>query len=566
MNTRFLTLAAAAGVALVVAIVGACSGGGSSGDTTAAATGGSAPAAASSPSSASSPSGASAPAAASPMDVATWHNDIARTGQQLAETVLTPANVNSASFGKLATFPVDGAVDAQPLFLAGVPIAGGTHNVVYVATENASVYAFDADTGSVLWKVSTLGNGESPSDDHKCTQITPTIGVTATPVIDRSRGPNGAMYVVGMSKDASGGYHQRIHALDIATGAELFNGPTEIRATYPGNGAGSQNGTLTFDPGQYAERASLLLLNGVVYTAWTSHCDFMPYTGWVMGYDANTLQQASVLNVTPNGQMGSIWMSGAGLASDGEAIYFLDANGTFDPTQNAQEMPINGNFGNGFLRLNTSPLRVQDYFEPSNTVQESNQDEDLGSGGAMVLPDFADASGTVRHLAIGAGKNATIYVVNRLSMGKFDSNADHIYQELVGQIRGPMFGAPAYFNNSVYFGAVGDSIRAFSVTNAVLSGTPTSQTSNAFAFPGATPSISANGTANGILWAAQNGTTAALRAYDATNLGRQLYSSNDAGARDQFGQGNKFITPMIANGKVYVGTRNAVAVFGLLPK
>ncbi|GJH24262.1 PQQ-binding-like beta-propeller repeat protein [Caballeronia novacaledonica] len=560
MNTRFLTLAAAAGVALVVAIVGACSGGGSSGDTTAAATGGSAPTAASSPSS------ASAPAVASPMDVATWHNDIARTGQQLAETVLTPANVNSASFGKLATFPVDGAVDAQPLFLAGVPIAGGTHNVVYVATENASVYAFDADTGSVLWKISTLGNGESPSDDHKCTQITPTIGVTATPVIDRSRGPNGAMYVVGMSKDASGGYHQRIHALDIATGAELFNGPTEIRATYPGNGAGSQNGTLTFDPGQYAERASLLLLNGVVYTAWTSHCDFMPYTGWVMGYDANTLQQASVLNVTPNGQMGSIWMSGAGLASDGEAIFFLDANGTFDPTQNAQEMPINGNFGNGFLRLNTSPLRVQDYFEPSNTVQESNQDEDLGSGGAMVLPDFADASGTVRHLAIGAGKNATIYVVNRLSMGKFDSNADHIYQELVGQIRGPMFGAPAYFNNSVYFGSVGDSIRAFSVSNAVLSGTSTSQTSNAFAFPGATPSISANGTANGILWAAQNGTTGALRAYDATNLGRQLYSSNDAGARDQFGQGNKFITPMIANGKVYVGTRNAVAVFGLLPK
>ncbi|WP_250516454.1 PQQ-binding-like beta-propeller repeat protein [Caballeronia sp. INDeC2] len=560
MKTRFLTLSVAAGVALAVAIIGACSGGGSSGDTAAAASGGSAPAAASSPSS------ASAPVAALPMDVATWHNDIARTGQQLAETVLTPANVNSASFGKLATFPVDGAVDAQPLFLTAIPISGGTHNVVYVATENASVYAFDADSGSVLWKISTLGNGESPSDDHKCTQITPTIGVTATPVIDRSRGPHGAMYVVGMSKDASGGYHQRIHALDITTGAELFNGPTEIRATYPGNGAGSQNGTLTFDPGQYAERASLLLLGGVVYTAWTSHCDFMPYTGWVMGYDANTLQQASVLNVTPNGQMGSIWMSGAGLASDGEAIFFLDANGTFDPTQNAQEMPINGNFGNGFLRLNTSPLRVQDYFQPSNTVQESNEDEDLGSGGAMVLPDFADASGTVRHLAVGAGKNATIYVVNRFSMGKFDSNADHIYQELVGQIRGPMFGAPAYFNNTVYFGAVGDSVRAFSVTNAALSGTSTSQTSNAFAFPGATPSISANGTANGILWAAENGTTGALRAYDATNLGRQLYSSNDAGTRDQFGQGNKFITPTIANGKVYVGTKNSVAVFGLLPK
>ncbi|KXV13470.1 pyrrolo-quinoline quinone [Caballeronia megalochromosomata] len=569
MKTRFLTLSAAAGVVLAVAIVGACSGGGSSGGSTASDSG-SAPPAASSPAAssppASSPSAASAPAAGSAMDVATWHNDIARTGQQLAETVLTPANVNSATFGKLAMFPVDGAVDAQPLFLAGVPVAGGTHNVVYVATENASVYAFDADSGAVLWKVSTLGNGESPSDDRKCTQITPTIGVTATPVIDRSRGPNGAMYVVGMSKDASGGYHQRIHALDITTGAELFNGPAEIRATYPGNGAGSQNGTLTFAPGQYAERAALLLLNGVVYTAWTSHCDIMPYTGWVMGYDANTLQQASVLNVTPNGQMGSIWMSGAGPASDGAAIFFLDANGTFDPTQNAQEMPINGNFGNGFLRLGTSPLSVQDYFQASNTVQESNIDEDLGSGGAMVLPDFTDASGAVRHLAVGAGKNSTIYVVNRLSMGKFDSNADHIYQELVGQIRGAMFGAPAYFNNVVYFGAVGDSIRAFPVTNALLSGTSASQTANAFAFPGATPSISANGTANGILWAAENGATGALRAYDAANLGRQLYSSNDAGTRDQFGQGNKFIAPMIANGKVYVGTKNGVAVFGLLPK
>ncbi|MDR5748322.1 pyrrolo-quinoline quinone [Caballeronia sp. LZ029] len=551
MNARFSAFAGALGAALIAAIIAACSGGDSGGSATSAA----ASRAASSVANASSPGNA--------MDVVTWHNDIARTGQQLAETTLTLANVNQNTFGKLAFYSVDGAVDAQPLFLASVPIAGATHNVVYVATENASVYAFDADSGATLWKVSTLGNGEKPSDDHNCHQITPTIGVTATPVIDRGRGPNGAMYVVGMSKDASGGYHQRIHALDITTGAELFNGPTEIRATYPGNGAGSQNGTLTFDPGQYAERASLLLLNGVVYTAWTSHCDFMPYTGWVMGYDANTLQQASVLNVTPNGQMGSIWMSGAGLASDGESIYFLDANGTFDPTQNEHEMPINGDFGNGFLRLNLGPLRVQDYFQPSNTVQESNEDEDLGSGGAMVLPDFTDASGKVWRLAVGAGKNSTIYVVNRWSMGKFDSNADHIYQELVGQIRGPMFGSPAYFNNTVYFGSVGDNIKAFTVTNAALSRTPSSQTLNAFAFPGATPSISANGTSNAILWAAENGSIGVLRAYDATNLNHQLYSSVDAGGRDQFGAGNKFITPMIANGKVYVGAKNGVAVFGL---
>nr|WP_051180579.1 PQQ-binding-like beta-propeller repeat protein [Caballeronia insecticola] len=619
MKTHFSGMTAGFGVAMAAAVIVACSGGGggSGGESAstapgATAPGGVAPAGASSPSAASSGGAASAPAGASsgtsgmsgtsgtsgtsgsgsssgsgtggasgsgsasggvttpignPMDVATYHNDIGRTGQQLAETILTPANVNASTFGKLAVFSVDGAVDAEPLFLAGVSIAGGTHNVLYVATENASVYALDADSGAVLWKTTTLGSGETPSDDHGCPQITPTIGVTATPVIDRSRGPHGAMYVVGMSKDGAGRYHQRIHALDITTGAELFNGPTEITATYPGTGSGSQNGTLTFDPGQYAERASLLLLGGTVYTAWTSHCDILPYTGWVIGYNANTLQQASVLNVTPNGQMGAIWMSGAGLASDGASIYFLDANGTFDATLNAQDMPIHGNFGNGFLKLGTSPtLSVTDYFQPSNTVQESNADEDLGSGGALVLPDLADASGTVRHLALGAGKNSTIYIVNRDSMGKFDSNADHIYQELVGQIRGPMFAAPAYFNKTVYFGSIGDSIKAFTITNAALSATPTSQTANTFGSPGATPSISANGTANGVLWAAENGTIAGLRAYDATNLGRQLYNSGDTGGRDQFGQGNKFITPMIANGKVYVGTKNGVGVFGLLPK
>ncbi|WP_250455540.1 PQQ-binding-like beta-propeller repeat protein [Caballeronia sp. ATUFL_M2_KS44] len=571
LSGRTVLLSLLVATVTAIAIAGGCSGSGSSSSGATATAGVSSPPAASSPSgasAASSPAPASSPvAAANPMDVATYHNDIARTGQQLAETVLTPANVNSATFGKLAVYPVDGAVDAQPLFLANVSIAGGTHNVLYVATESANVYAFDADTGATLWKTTTLASGESPSDDHGCGQITPTIGITATPVIDRTRGPHGAMYVVGMSKDGAGRYHQRIHALDIATGAELFGGPTEIAASYPGTGAGNQNGRVVFDPGQYAERASLLLLNGIVYTSWTSHCDFMPYTGWVMGYDAATLGQASVLNVTPNGQMGSIWMSGAGLASDGASIYFLDANGTFDPTLDAHDMPIHGNFGNGFLKLGTTPaLAVTDYFEPSNTVQQSNADEDLGSGGALLLPDLADATGAVRHLALGAGKSAVIYVVDRDSMGKFDSNADHIYQELVGQIGGPVFGMPAYFNRTVYFGAVGDSIKAFAITNARLSATPTSKTPNAFGSPGATPSISANGAANGIVWAAQNGTIAALHAYDASNLARTLYDSNQAGARDQFGPGNKFITPTIANGRVYVGTKGGVAVFGLLAR
>ncbi|MGA7815543.1 pyrrolo-quinoline quinone, partial [Caballeronia sp.] len=427
------------------------------------------------------------------------------------------------------------------------------------------IYAFDADTGTILWKTTTLATGETPSDDIGCFQISPTIGVTATPVIDRSRGPNGAIYVVGMSKDAAGAYHQRIHALDITTGAELFGGPTQIAASYPGNGANSSGGNVIFDPKQYAERQSLLLLNGTIYTGWTSHCDVQPYTGWMIAYSADTLKQSSVLNLTPNGSGGAIWMSGAGMASDGTSIFLLDANGSFDATVNAAGVQVSGDYGNAFLKLGTTTgLTVADYFEASNTIQESAADEDLGSGGALVLPDLTDASGAVHHLALGAGKDSIIYVVNRDSMGKYNPVADAIYQELVGQIAGPVFSMPAYFNNTVYFGAIGDAIKAFSISGARLSAAPASQTPTRFGTPGATPSVSANGTSNGIVWAAENGTIAVLHAYNAANLANELYNSNQAGSRDQFGPGNKFITPMIANGKVYVGTSTGVAVFGLL--
>ncbi|WP_028214297.1 PQQ-binding-like beta-propeller repeat protein [Paraburkholderia mimosarum] len=512
----------------------------------------------------SSPSGSppSAPAGMS-ASVVTYHNDIARTGQQLAETTLTPANVNAAKFGKIGFYTVDGKVDAQPLYLSQVSIAGGTHNVLYVATENASLYAFDADTGAVLWAVSTLGKNETPSDDRGCSQISPEIGITSTPVIDRTRG---AIYVVSMSKDATSGYHQRIHALNITTGAELFGGPTEITASYPGNGPNSSGGLVSFDPKQYAERQSLLELNGTIYTAWTSHCDIAPYNGWVIAYSADTLMRTSALSLTPNGVEGSVWMSGAGMASDGQSIYFLDANGTFDTTLTANGFPSLGDYGNAFLKLGaTNGLTVSDYFSVSNTVAESNADEDLGSGGALVLPDFTDSSGGVHHLALGAGKDANIYVVNRDSMGKFSASANNIYQQINGQLAGAVFGMPAYFNNTVYFGAVGDTIKAFSVSGAKLSNAPTSQSPETFGYPGATPSVSANGSANGIVWVAQNGNIAGLYAYDAANLAHELYNSNQApNARDQFGAGNKFITPMIANGKVYVGAQKGVAVFGLL--
>ena len=372
---------------------------------------------------------------AQPIDVVTFHNDNSRTGQNLNETILTPSNVNVNTFGQLGFFPVDGQIYAQPLYVSNVTIPGqGTHDVLYVATEHDSVYAFDAITGAQLWKASLVGNGETPSDNRGCGQITPEIGVTATPVIDRTRGPNGAIYVVAMSMDASGNYYQRLHALDITTGAELFGGPTAIQASFPGTGENSSGGNVIFDPAQYKERSGLLLVNGQIYTAWASHCDYPPYTGWIIAFDAQTLAMTSVLDVTPNGSDGGIWQSGDGLAADsGGNIYFLDGNGTFDTTLDSNGFPSQGDFGNAFLKLSASGgLAVADYFTMSPTVQESDVDQDLGSGGVMLLPDISDDSGNVWHLAVGAGKDRNLYLVNRDSMGKFNPSADNIHQEILG--------------------------------------------------------------------------------------------------------------------------------------
>jgi len=508
-------------------------------------------------------------AAGAPTDALTYHNDIARTGQNLNETLLTPTNVTSAKFGKLGLYSVDGLVDAQPLYVSNVAVpANGTHNVLIAATEHDSVYAFDADSGAQLWHSSMLKAGETTSDDRGCGQVTPEIGVTSTPVIDRTRGTNGVVYVVAMSKDGSGKYHQRLHALDLALGTELFAGPVEIQATYPGTGDNSNGTNVIFDPGQYEERAGLLLMNGVLYTGWASHCDIRPYTGWIIAYNASTLAQTSVLNVTPNGNEGAIWMAGAGLAADSSNnIYFLDANGDFDTSLNASGFPSNGDYGNAFMKLSTAAgLTVADYFEMHNESSENGSDTDLGSGGAMVLPDLSDGAGHILHLAVGAGKDSNLYVVNRDSMGKFNpSNNNAIYQELAGKLPGGVWAMPAYFNNTVYYGSVSSPIQAFTITNAKLSTSATAHTANSFGYPGATPSISANGTSNGIVWAVENSSPAVLHAYDAVTL-NELYNSNQAAAsRDHFGNGNKFITPTIVNGKVFIGTPTGIAVFGLLP-
>jgi len=504
----------------------------------------------------------------STVDVITYHYDNGRSGQNLNETTLTPVNVNSTQFGKKGEFTVDGKVDAQPLYLSEVTVGGQKKNVLYVATEHGSVYAFDADsisgtTSTFLWKTSTLGSGETTSDTRGCGQVSPEIGITATPVIDR---PRNAIYVVAMSKNVSGSYFQRLHALNLSTGAELFGGPETITATYPGTGDNSSGGNVVFDPKQYKERPGLLEINGTIYTTWSSHCDIRPYTSWVMAFSADTLAETGVLNLVPNGSEGGIWMAGTAPAADAAGnVFFIMGNGDFDTTLNASGFPANGNCGNCFVKLSTSGgLKLVDYFTPHNTVAESNADQDFGSGGGILLVDVTDSGGKTRHLSVGAGKDALIYVVDRDSMGKFSASTDQIYQEISGQLGGAVFSMPAFFNNTVYYGAVGDALKAFPVASAKLASAPSSQSTHHFGYPGTTPSVSANGTTNGIVWAIEN-SGAILFAYDPSDLTRELYNSNQAaGNRDHF-SGNKFITPVVVNGKVYVGTPTSVAVFGLLP-
>jgi Immunoglobulin domain len=499
------------------------------------------------------------------VDVTTYKYDLNRSGQNLAESTLTLTNVASSTFGLLRRLPVDGRVDAQPLYLSALSAAGGTFNTVFVATEHDSVYAFDSDSGAILWHVSLLGTGEQPSDTRGCSQVSPEIGVTSTPVIDRSAGAHGTIYVVAMSIDGSSNYHQRLHALDVATGAELANGPVEISASFPVTGTQ----TSSFDAKSYEERAALLLLNGTIYTSWTSHCDNSPYGGWIISYAQSTLARNGVLNIAANSSAGpAIWMAGGGPAVDASGnIYLLTANGAFETTLDAKGFPSKQDYGNSFLKISSAGagLSVLDYFTMSNEVAESNGDQDLGSGGELLLPDLMDSSNTVRHLMVGAGKDGNIYVVDRDSMGKFNASSNGNYQTLNGVLPGGIWSTPAYFNGTVYYGDVSGTLKAFAISGAKLAATPQSQSATQFTYPGTAPSVSANGSANGIVWAHENTSPAVLHAYDAANLAHELYNSNQAAAnRDQFGAGNKYITPIIADGKVFVGTSAAVAVFGLL--
>jgi outer membrane protein assembly factor BamB len=503
-------------------------------------------------------------------DVLTWHNDLARTGLNRREWVLRPDNVNATDFGKIFTFNFDGQIYAQPLIVTGERSpTGNVYNVLYVATEHNSVYAIDADTGFLLWRVSLLRAGETPADTDECDPITPEVGITATPVIDRTIGPHGTMYVVTVSKDAAGHYYQRLHALDLTTGTEQFGGPVEVIASYPGTGDNSSNGNVIFDPAQYYERAALALSNGIVFTTWASRHDCRPYTSWVIGYDAHTLQQVRVLNLTHNGYQGGIWQSAAAPAIDPNGfLYVALGNGKFETKLDASGFPNQGDFGNCLVKLSpaNNSLGVADYWTMFNNPQESMLDYDLGSSGPVVLPDMTDGNGTRRRLVVVAGKDAHIYIADRDNMGKYNPNANvTLYQELSGSLGAFNFSTPAFFNGWLYFGAVNDVLRAFSFTNARMNGSAVSRSTNTFRFPGATPSISANGTAYGILWAAENADNAVLHAYNARDLSQELYNSNQApNSRDHFGSGTKFGVPTIANGKVYVATTGgSIGAFGL---
>jgi glucose dehydrogenase len=507
------------------------------------------------------------------IDVVTYKYDSARSGQNINESLLTTANVRQNTFGLLHFIATDGKVDAQPLYLTQLTIGGAPHNVLFIATEHGSVYAIDAATYATLWKVSLLPAGQSPSDDHACDQITPEIGITSTPTIDRNAGAHGVMYVVSMSKDASGNYHQIMHALDVTTGADAI-APREITATFT-----DVNGNVTtFAPGQYEERAALLLSNGTIYTAWSSHCDVPPYGGWIMTYDQSTLAQNGVLNVGPSSAVGNsdtsstvgpgIWMSGGGPAVDAAGkVYLLTGNGPFDTTLNANGQPVNGNYSQSFLKLQLdgSGLHIADYFALFDAVPQSEQDLDLGAGGGLMLPQMTDSGNKPVNLYLGGGKDGRVYIVDQTRLGGFNPTKNSIYQQVSGI--GALRSTPAYFNNRVYFGARDVGITSFTFTNARMSSTPSSTTATVFKYPGTSPSVSANGTANGIVWAHErNGTTGAiLHAYDAMNLANELYNSTQAaGGRDSFGAANKFITPVVTGGKVYVASNTGVAVFGLL--
>ena len=517
--------------------------------------------------------------------VLTQHNDNARTGRNLDERLLTLANVNRTTFGKLFSMGVDGYVYAQPLYVAGVPINGQLRNVVYIATEHNSVYAFDADNGEQLWQVSFIDEangittvpyqdtgsppgytGPGPIIPGGCGDLTPEIGITGTPVIDRA---TGTLYVVAKTKEVIGttvNYEHRLHALNIINGEARPGSGRALQASAPGNTQPNDgNGRVLFQSLRHNQRPALLLNNNVITVAFSSHCVIRPYQGWVLAYDATTLNQVGVFNVSPNNVKGKggIWHSGGGPAADANGnVYVMTGDGPFDVATGGSS------YGDSVLKLTQGLLTLEDYFTPYNHLELEGANADMSAGGPLVLPDQAGAS-----LMLSIGKQGIAYLLDRNNLGKFQAGSDsQIVQSfdwgLCGTGRCTIFGTPAYFENKVYLAAVGDTLRAYSITDGRFSLTPV-QSTNTFSFPGATPVVSANGSSNGIVWALKtngSGRPAVLYAYSADNVALNLYNSDVNLARDNPGPAIKFSVPTVANGKVYVGSTSQVSVFGLLPQ
>ena len=502
-------------------------------------------------------------------NVLTFHNDNARTGRNLNEKILTPVSVASTNFGKLFSQSVDGYVYAQPLVMTNVAIPGqGVHDVVFVATEHDSVYAFDAHSNMpALWSVSFLNPGAgittASSDDVGCEDLVPEVGITSTPVIDPV---TQTIYVSAKTKevtDTTTNYFCRLHALDIGSGAEKFDGPVVIQPVASGTGDGNDGaGHITFDALTQFNRAALSLNNGVVYLGFAAHCDNGPYHGWLIGYTATNLQLKTFLNTTPNGGEGGIWQAGGGPASDAaNNLFVITGNGTFAPASKG--------YGDSFLKLSAASgaLKVADYFTPYNQAYLAAQDLDLGSGGPVVLPDEAGNLFS-RRLLVGAGKEGTIYLINRDNLHHYNSQNNSLIVQSLKAAIGGCFSTPAYFNKQLYYIGVGDVLKAFTLKNAHITAKVASRGPELFGFPGATPSVSADGTKNGIVWALQTDAydvsgPAILRAYNATNVALEIYNSDAAGTRDQPGGAVKFAVPTIANGQVYVGAQYSLSVYGL---
>ena len=514
------------------------------------------------------------------VNVLTWHNDLARTGQNTNETQITLANVNTNSFGRLFSYAVDGQVYAQPLYVAGLIIPGqGARNVVFIATQHNSVYAFDADgnggtNGGLLWQTNLGPSAVTPNNDFgnrygPFHDITPEVGITSTPVIDLA---TGTIYLDAFTHEGPAYYH-RIHALNITNGTEQPYSPVPVHASVAGRGVGSASGVLAFQPMQQVQRTALTLAGGILYVAFAGYADTDPYHGWVIGFNPRNLEQLTnyVFNVTPNSTIaafgpnageGGIWMSGAGLSADADTnLYFIVGNGIFNANTNGTE------YGDSFLKLSAVDcLAVVDYFTPFNQADLAEKDWDLGSGGALLLPDEV-GSAAHPHLLVGCGKEGRIYLLDRDNLGHFNPTDDsQVVQSLPQAVHGT-WSSPAYFNQRIYFQGVDEGMKAFAFTNGLLNPVPESYSVMPFDFPGATPAISANGTNDGIVWAVQTdgasvGLPAILHARAATNLAVELFNSRQAGNRDTLGLAVKYAVPTIANGKVYVGTSHEVDVFG----